>query len=203
MILTGSALSEAKVVMLGSTTVGKSSVVMRFHRETFNPDTTATIGAAFVSKVVPSVDPKIKLQIWDTGGSERYRSMAPIYFQDADAAIIVYDITSPVSYTEVQTWLAELREKGPPSLVIALVGNKADREEDRKVATEDADAFAKENNLDLFMETSALTGDHVQKLFEDVSDVVLSRSASHKKGGNEGVDLKSSRSRPSKKSKCC
>lgn len=158
-------------MILGSTTVGKSSIVTRLSREMFNPDESSTIGAAFVSKPIPANDPKIKLQIWDTGGSERYRSMASIYFHDADAAVIVYDITSVNSFKDVSVWLQELKDKGPEHIIVALAGNKSDLQAQRAVKVADAEEFMRQNkDIQIFRETSALTGDNVQKLFEEIAD---------------------------------
>ena len=79
-------IKEAKVVMIGSTTVGKTSITIRLTRSTFVESTTSTIGASFQSKTLTVDEEQIKLQIWDTGGSERYRAMAPMYYHDAQAA---------------------------------------------------------------------------------------------------------------------
>lgn len=171
MILT-SPIREAKLVMLGSTTVGKSSIVTRLTRDTFNPDSPSTIGAAFVSKSVQVGDTQMKLQIWDTGGSERYRAMTPMYFQNADAAIIVYDITSSESFKDVDLWLKDLRDKGPPSIIIALAGNKCDLP-NRDVPTDKARDHAAKNQIQLFEETSALNGKNILELFTKVAELIL------------------------------
>ena len=201
MILTNQGLREAKLVILGSTTVGKSSLVTRLTREMFNPDESSTIGAAFVSKPIPANNPKIKLQIWDTGGSERYRVMAPIYFHDADAAVIVYDITSNNSFQDVEVWLKELKDKGPQHIVIALVGNKSDLAAQRVVTVADARKFIEQNkDIQIFEETSALTGDNVQKLFEQIADKLCETGKPQNTKG--GVMLVDPRVKQNKQSGC-
>ena len=165
----GQQLKEAKVVMLGSTTVGKSSIVTMLTRGTFSENTASTIGAAFLSKTISIGDTELKLQIWDTGGSERYRAMAPMYFQNAQAAIIVYDITVPSTFQDVEQWLKDLREKGPSDIVIALAGNKSDLADKRRVKTEEAQAFASKNQIPIFKETSALTGTNINEIFNCVA----------------------------------
>jgi Ras-related protein Rab-5C len=162
-------VNEVKIVMIGSTTVGKSSIVNRYAREMFDPDTASTVGAVFVSKILTTGGTSVKLQIWDTGGSERYRAMAPIYYQGADGAVIVYDVTSPLSFSEVVTWLEELRDQVSETVSIALVGNKSDLTEERAIQTVTAQDFAKQNGLPIFMETSALTGENVVELFTELA----------------------------------
>lgn len=182
MLLTsGQTIRDAKVIILGSSTVGKSSIVTRLIRDTFTTNTVSTIGAAFLSKTIDVGDVQVKMMIWDTGGSERYRSMAPMYFHDAHAAIIVYDITSPQSFQEVKFWLKELEEKGPQTIQIALVGNKSDLEEERAVSAQMGREFATKHIIEIWMETSARTGENIKPLFEALasrianSDTVMRR----------------------------
>lgn len=172
-IAQGQQLKEAKVVMLGSTTVGKSSIVTMLTRGTFSETCASTIGAAFLSKTISINDNQLKLQIWDTGGSERYRAMAPMYFQSAQAAIIVYDITVNSTFQDVEQWIKDLKEKGPANITIALAGNKCDLADKRKVKTEEALRFAAKNGIKIFKETSALNGTNVNEIFGDVAAALL------------------------------
>lgn len=173
MILTnGQNVKEAKLVMLGSTTVGKSSLVTRLTRDTFNNGTSSTIGAAFLSKTIQVEDTQVKLQIWDTGGSERYRAMAPMYFQNAQAAIIVFDITAKASFDDVETWLRELRDKGPKDIIIGLAGNKSDLDRQRVVSSTEAQEFADRMQITHFCETSALSGANVETLFGEIAAAI-------------------------------
>jgi small GTP-binding protein len=169
----GGSIRDAKVVMLGSQTVGKSSIVTRLIRGTFTTETVSTIGAVFQSKTVPVGDIQVKLQIWDTGGSERYRSMAPMYFRDADAAIVVYDMTSTQSFQELETWLKSLSEQGPETIVVALAGNKCDLANGRTITNEMAQRFVADNGIPIYLETSALNGENVEEIFAQVAKLVL------------------------------
>lgn len=172
MIPGGQSFRDAKVVMLGSQSVGKTSIVNRFIRDSFGP-AAPTVGAVFLSKTVSVGDVLVKLQIWDTGGSERYRSMAPMYFHDAHAVIIVYDLTVAESFRDVDGWLRELYEEGPEHVVIALVGNKCDLREMRCVSSDAVSALAEKQKIAIQLETSASTGENVKKLFETVAEAVL------------------------------
>jgi small GTP-binding protein len=169
----GGSIRDAKVVMLGSQTVGKSSIVTRLIRGTFTVETVSTIGAVFQSKTVTVGDIQVKLQIWDTGGSERYRSMAPMYFRDADAAIVVYDMTSTQSFQELEGWLKSLTDQGPETIVVALAGNKCDMAGSRTVSSETAQRFVADNGIPIYMETSALNGENVEAIFTQVASLVL------------------------------
>lgn len=110
----------------------------------------------------------IKFEIWDTAGQERYRSLAPMYYRGAAAAIVVYDITNPDSFAGAKSWVKELQRRGDPNVVIALAGNKADLENRRAVEFGDAAAYAAENNL-LHLETSAKNANNVKALFVEIA----------------------------------
>ncbi|RHZ68240.1 hypothetical protein Glove_296g31 [Diversispora epigaea] len=121
-----SPLLEAKVVILGSQGVGKTSLVVRYVQKTFSPNCTSTIGASFMTKKLVVDNCKVRLQIWDTAGQERFRSMAPMYYRGANAAILVYDITSEESFLDMNAWIEELRKNMTKDLIIHVVGNKID-----------------------------------------------------------------------------
>uniref|UniRef100_A0A061SJJ3 Ras-related protein Rab-5C n=1 Tax=Tetraselmis sp. GSL018 TaxID=582737 RepID=A0A061SJJ3_9CHLO len=160
-------LQQAKLVLLGDMGAGKSSLVLRFVKGQFFDHQESTIGAAFLTKTIPDLN--VKFEIWDTAGQERYHSLAPMYYRGAAAAVIVYDITSAESFTRAQSWVKELRQQGSPNLIIALAGNKADLEADRKVVADDARAYAEENGL-FFMETSAKTATNVDEVFYTLAE---------------------------------
>ncbi|KAI1074959.1 rab type ras GTPase [Whalleya microplaca] len=120
---------EAKIVILGSQGVGKTSLVTRYCKGAFNPSqTTSTVGASFMTKrVVDSdTDTVVRLQIWDTAGQERFRSISRLYYRGANACILCYSITDAQSFVEMGVWLMELRRNLPPDIVLHVVGTKAD-----------------------------------------------------------------------------
>eukprot|EP01040_Poterioochromonas_malhamensis_P013790 gene13790-15207_t len=132
---------EVKVVLLGDTGVGKSSLVLRFVTNNFKPYSESTIGASFMSKLITVNSKPIKFQIWDTAGQEKYHSLAPMYYRGAAAAILVYDITRMSTFRTLQNWVEELRSKGPKDIALAIAGNKADLEENREVDRKVASAY--------------------------------------------------------------
>ncbi|KAJ2444260.1 Vacuolar protein sorting-associated protein 21 [Coemansia sp. RSA 2424] len=106
--------------------VGKSSLVLRFVNDEFQDNKEPTIGAAFLTQKVRLDDSVLKLDIWDTAGQERFHSLAPMYYRNAQAAVVVYDITRASSLDRAKSWIKELQRQANPNIVIALVGNKLD-----------------------------------------------------------------------------
>ena len=155
---------QFKLVLLGESAVGKSSLVLRFVKGQFLEFQESTIGAAFNTQTVCLNDTTVKFEIWDTAGQERYHSLAPMYYRGAQAAIVVYDITTMESFERAQSWVKELQRQGNPNIVIALTGNKSDLAEKRKVPQELAQTYANDNGI-LWMETSAKSSDNVTELF--------------------------------------
>ncbi|KAI0052604.1 ras-domain-containing protein [Auriscalpium vulgare] len=118
-----------------STGVGKTSLLQRYTQNKFDPkNTTSTTGAFFVTKKVVVNGMKVRLQLWDTAGQERFRSMAPMYYRGANAALLLYDITSQASFEDVRGWLEELKRNCPTDLIIYIVGSKADLAYSRQVS---------------------------------------------------------------------
>ncbi|KAJ2547386.1 Vacuolar protein sorting-associated protein 21 [Coemansia sp. RSA 1933] len=117
---------QIKVVLLGDAAVGKSSLVLRFVNNEFQENKEPTIGAAFLTQKVRLDDSVLKLDIWDTAGQERFHSLAPMYYRNAQAAVVVYDITRAESLNRAKSWIKELQRQANPNIVIALVGNKLD-----------------------------------------------------------------------------
>lgn len=159
---------QFKLVLLGESSVGKSSLVLRFVKGQFHEFQESTIGAAFLTQTVQIDDTTVKFEIWDTAGQERYHSLAPMYYRGAQAAIVVYDITNKETFQKAQTWIKELQRQASPNIVIALAGNKLDLAGKRAVSYEEAKAYADECSL-LFMETSAKTAANVMDIFTSIA----------------------------------
>mmetsp|Transcript_8345 Transcript_8345/g.26086 ORF Transcript_8345/g.26086 Transcript_8345/m.26086 type:complete len:171 (-) Transcript_8345:357-869(-) len=160
-------LCHFKLVLLGDTAVGKSCLVVRFVRDEFFEFQEPTIGAAFLTQSVMLENATVKFEIWDTAGQERYRSLAPMYYRGAAAAVVVYDITNKESFNGAKSWVKELQRRGDPNVVIALAGNKSDLQNKRKVDIEEAQQYAEENGI-LHMETSAKNSKNIKGLFHEI-----------------------------------
>ncbi|KAG7290359.1 Vacuolar protein sorting-associated protein 21 [Staphylotrichum longicolle] len=190
--------SSVKLVLLGEAAVGKSSLVLRFVNNDFQENKEPTIGAAFLTQKCNLPTRTIKFEIWDTAGQERFASLAPMYYRNAQAALVVYDLTKPTSLIKAKHWVAELQRQASPGIVISLVGNKldltndgagdggdADNAEDsgdaRKVTTEEAKSYAEEEGL-LFFETSAKTGYNVTEVFTAIANAIPETSLKTARG---------------------
>jgi Ras-related protein Rab-5C len=177
-----------KLVLLGDAAVGKSSCVERFVKNEFFEFQQPTIGAAFLTQTVALDDYTVKFEIWDTAGQERYRSLAPMYYRGAAAALVVYDITDHESFTGAKTWIEELQRQGSADIVIGLAGNKLDlASSKRQVSYEEAKAYADENGC-IFFETSAKTGENVTSMFQAIAQK-LPKNAAPNPIGNADITI--------------
>ena len=122
-------MESYKVVLIGGSSVGKSSIFKRYIQGTYNDKTSVTMSASYMEKVVPIAGQEnpIKIQLWDTAGSERFKTINRIYYRDATAALVVYDITKrDTLFGEAEHWIKDLKENAPSNVIIALAGNKSD-----------------------------------------------------------------------------
>ncbi|XP_037543103.1 ras-related protein Rab-17-like [Nematolebias whitei] len=158
---------RVKMVLLGSSGVGKSSLALRFSRDQFR-NTSPTVGCAYLTRVLHLGDVTFRLEIWDTAGQEKYHSVTPLYYRAAHAALVVYDICKRETFLRARLWIRELQKHYVPgSTVLWLVGNKADLDQDRQVSAQEGQNVAEEDGLS-FTETSALSGDQINQLLLDV-----------------------------------
>ena len=153
-----------KLVILGDSAVGKSCIVSRFTKNHFDDFQESTIGASFATIELEVDNRQIKYEIWDTAGQERYRSLAPMYYRGAKFAVIVYDITSKISFEGAKSWINEMLNHGNSECILILVGNKSDLESNRSVSEEEGKNFADESNI-LFIEVSAKTSKNIKNIF--------------------------------------
>ncbi len=154
-----------KIVIIGDTNVGKTCIIERLINNTFG-NTKSTIGASYTDIKIKGIN----LKIWDTAGQEKFRSMINMYYKGAKCIIICYDITEENSFNNVKNWLSEI-EKNVNGIFIILVGNKCDLNDNRKITYENAEIFAKENNM-FYIETSAKNNINVNKLFDIIADKI-------------------------------
>lgn len=166
--------AQFKLVLLGESAVGKLSIVHRFVKNTFDNMRESTIGAAFLTQLVtlPDTNTTVKFEIWDTAGQERYKSLAPMYYRNANAALCVYDVTSRASFAKAQEWIKELQKQAPEGIVIGLVGNKVDLDE-RDVETSEVAQYVDELNEAggkvITAECLAKTGEGVLETFAAIA----------------------------------
>jgi small GTP-binding protein len=193
-------VSEKAAWSYGTWTKHARVISFRFAKGDFYEFQEPTIGAAFMTQTINLKDVNIKFEIWDTAGQERYRSLAPMYYRGAAAAVIVYDITSQDSFEGAKRWISELKSMHTPDVVIALAGNKVDMESSRVVETDVAAQYARDNGV-LFMETSAKTGHNVIDLFNEIA-VRLPKEKKDVKSGSTGFAVNKNNSLNNQTSNC-
>lgn len=161
-------LAKHKVVFLGDMSVGKSSIINRFMYGTFDTVHQPTIGIDFLSKTLNVDSRTIRLQIWDTAGQERFRSLIPSYIRDCSAAVVVYDVTSRVSFRGVEKWLQDIKDERGGGVVVMLAGNKVDISDKREVTAEEAAEKAQQAGV-RHIEVSAKSGLKIKDLFLELA----------------------------------
>lgn len=161
-----------KILLVGPEGVGKRNLTQRFCYDVFDPQDKLTVGVDFYVKTVELLGKKIKLQIWDVAGEERFRFLLPTYTLGANAAMIIYDITKFKTIDQMNNWIQTIREKAG-DIPIMLIGNKLDLEDSRELKREKGIEIVKEFNLSSYSEISTKTGQNVEKIFEALTESVI------------------------------
>uniref|UniRef100_A0A7N8Y283 Calcium release activated channel regulator 2Ab n=1 Tax=Mastacembelus armatus TaxID=205130 RepID=A0A7N8Y283_9TELE len=161
-----------KVVLVGNSSVGKTSLLRSFCEGHFHPFTTATVGIDYSVKTLTLDNVQVAMQLWDTAGQERYRSITKQFFRKADGVVVMYDVTMEDSFKAVQPWLINVQEAAGEEIPILLLGNKMDMDGDREVSIKEAEQLASENKL-MFFEVSAYTGKNVTESLTYLARVLM------------------------------
>jgi len=208
---------QFRLILIGDSTVGKSSLLKSFTDSKFCEVSDPTVGVDFFASLIEVNDgTRIKLQCWDTAGQERFRSITKSYYRNSVGVLLVYDITNHASFEHIPLWMMEAkRHIEPHTPVFALIGCKLDLVQgSREVSTEEARAFADQHNLH-FIETSSRTGVNVREAFQAVTQEIYNRIQSGEYKIEDGWDgIKAGFPRPSSlefnyvmaepaKSNCC
>jgi small GTP-binding protein len=161
----------SRIILIGDSSVGKTSILTTLTGDQFNPSERSTIGANWHLLIEEINGERIELQIWDTAGQECYRSLGPLYYRSAVAGIVVFDVTNQASFSNVNTWINAFRATAGKDVPIFLVGNKIDLVNQRVIGFDDANQFANEQNFEFF-ETSAKVCHGIRELFHAVAEKV-------------------------------
>ena len=163
-----------KIVFVGSTNTGKTSIIQRFSLDQFSLNSITTNQAAFFQKTIKIETNEMVLDIWDTAGQERFHSLTPMYYRDAKAAVIVFDITNANSFSKAKQWINELKLASNDQILLYLVGNKIDLIPIRVVSTEEASNYSRSFGIPYF-ETSAKIGNNLELLFLTIGKNILNK----------------------------
>ena len=196
---------KIKIMIIGETRVGKTSLISKYCNNEFSGGQyLSTIGIDFQIKILNINSKKIRLQIWDTAGEERFRNIAKNYFQSSDGFLVVYDITNKESFDTLDYWIEEIKSNSQALSKMILIGNKCDKEEERKIKKDDGKDYAKKKQIKFF-EVSAKDGTNVNDVFEMlVKDILKSYSPSEnlKKRGSRMLSVPIQQQH-NKKNNCC
>ena len=196
-----------KIVLVGDSSVGKTNLFLRYIKNEFDPQTKATIGVEFGTKIIKINNYNIKIQIWDTAGQERYKSITNAYYKGAQGAFLVYDITNKSSFLNIDKWIRDLKNNGDEKIVLFLIGNKNDLNDDRVIDTNEGKNKAKENKM-FFLETSAKNNDNVNNAFDEIINNIfdvyknLIEEEENTINKGNGIDILNTKDM-NKKKKCC
>ena len=203
-----------KLILIGNSGVGKSCILQRYMKHTFEESYKCTIGVDFLMKSIVINGQTVKLQLWDTAGQEKYKSMVSSYYRGANVALIVFDITNHQSFDSLPMWIENFYKNGPEQKNIILIGNKKDLADLRQVTQQEAEAFSETNNM-MYFETSAKEGDNIEYIFNYAAEKLLefyerNNEAILKRQMTPNNDMQSSNFKeirieesPNKKKNCC
>ena len=155
-----------KIVLIGESGVGKTSIISQYVDQIFDTELNSSIGGSFSSKTLTLSNGKsIKLEIWDTAGQERYRALTKIFYKDALACVLVFDITKKNTFEELRNyWIHQVKESAPEDIILAIAANKSDLIDKEEVDEKESRQFAEENNA-LYFTTSAKNSVGINELF--------------------------------------
>ena len=189
-----------KILVFGESTSNKASLIRRYTKDQFGGIYLNTVGIDFQDKLIQIEDKKVKLQIWDTAGHERFRNVAKNYFQNTQGFVLVYNITDRQSFEKLSFWLEQIKLNASEKIKIVLVGNNCDLANARQVSIEEGEAFAKKNNMKFF-EASPKDGTNVNELFYYLANEIYQEGKPFDK--KEEKTLKLSKDTKKKKKKIC
>ena len=194
-----------KVLLLGNSDVGKSSLILRYVDQVWSDTFVPTIGVDFKVKTLEIDNKQIKMQIWDTTGQERFRNVISSYFRGSHGILLIYDITNRDSFKNLENWLIEIEKNASQNVLKILIGNKNDLVNDREIQSEEGQAFANRNGME-FIETSAKMNTNVTEAFEALAKLMMKFNSENKNvlNKNEPKTLSAASGQDlNKKKKCC
>ena len=193
-----------KLILIGSSNVGKTSIIKQLTSHEFNDNFISTIGVHFYTKNLLIDDKKIQFLIWDTAGVEKFKSVTKNYYKTSNVCIIVFDVTDKQSFEDVFEWLNFYKENcNENNNKIFLFGNKIDKNLERSVNAEDVDDFCKRNNL-IYYETSAKDGKNINDVFKNVGMKLIEEfNDGNEKENNNNLNLNNKQNEENEKFFCC
>ena len=192
-----------KILLIGDLGVGKSCVILRYVEGDFPGNIMSSIGVDFKTKQIELDDRLIKMQIWDTAGHEKFRTITTSYYKSAHAIIILYDITQKASFDHIRNWITEIDKFGKQGVLKVIVGNKLDMENNRKITKEAAENLALKYGIKLW-EVSAKDNTNIEEMFLDTIKTLLEKNSKIISEGSSMVtNIQLNKNVKNKKNKKC
>ena len=188
-----------KIMVLGESKVGKTSLIKRYTKDQFGGVYLTTVGMDFQDKIIEIEDKKVRLQVWDTAGQERFRNVTKSYFQSSQGLLVVYDITDKESFEKINFWMENIKKNAPENAKLILVENKCDLANERKVSYEEGENYAKKFNIKFF-ESSAKDGTNVKEFFFYLANEIYQDDKTKGKDNKNSLQLNANQKG---KKKCC
>ena len=194
---------KCQLLIIGDSTVGKTSILSRFANGTFNSNYLATVGLDNFTKDETIDDKNVHIKIWDTAGQERYKALTKGFFRNAEGIMIVYDVTNQESFENLKNWIQSIKDNMGNDFLeripVVIIGNKIDSDE-REIKTEDAESFCKQQNYPYF-ETSSKTGENIDNTIRFLVKKVIDVNSDNKEGNNGNGNIKINSEEHNKKEK--
>ena len=196
-----------QILILGDSSVGKTSLISRYANGIFKEEYLATVGLDYYNKQDTINNLNVLVKLWDTAGQERFKSLTPNYFRNAEGVVIVFDVTNLETFENLKYWISSIKSNlGEKNIIIPIIiiGNKIDMDDMRDINKEEADKFAKENDYKYF-EASAKTGQGVDEAFREIVNQILDNSDKLEeiKEERKSIKIQEEPNNNQKKKNCC
>ena len=194
-----------KIITLGESSVGKTSILAKYVEDIFDINMIATLGVDFKRKTEKIDDKQINIKVWDTAGQECFRNIQKIYYHNTEGVLLVFDLTCRKSFEQLHYWIENIKIECPKDVALCLIGNKNDLVDQIEVKDDEINEFIEKNNNIKFFKTSAVTGENIKEIFQYISREILAIS-DKKKSDNKNIQKPIQITKtafPKKKRQCC
>ena len=192
-----------KIITLGESSVGKTSILAKYVDDIFDINMISTLGVDFKRKTEIIDDKQINIKVWDTAGQECFRNIQKIYYHNTEGVLLVFDLTSRQTFEQLNYWFENIKIECPKDVAICLVGNKSDLKDHIDVSDEDINEYLKKNNNPKFFKTSAATGENIKEVFQYISREIMEKKKEEKQNNTKRIQVVKTNMRREKKKTCC
>ena len=178
-----------KIITLGESSVGKTSILAKYVDDIFDINMISTLGVDFKRKTEIIDDKQINIKVWDTAGQECFRNIQKIYYHNTEGVLLVFDLTSRQTFEQLNYWFENIKIECPKDVAICLVGNKSDLKDHIDVSDEDINEYLQKNNNPKFFKTSAATGENIKEVFQYISREIMEKKKEEKQNNTKRIQM--------------